>query len=339
MRKEILVIGSMNVDMTVRLKTLPKVGETVLTQETIYGLGGKGANQACAAARLGGRVRMMGCVGDDDFGKKQLSALKEAGVDVSGIRIAPRVHTGTAIVCVDEGGGNCIIVERGANQQCDETYIQAGKDAISASDYVLVQMEIPQDSLFWAIRHAHEAGKCVVLNPAPAPDMIPDDIYAMVDYLTPNETELLRLTQQLEDDPCGSVCREKMLTGAQQLLEKGVKAVIVTMGSEGCGIYCGGKAEYYDALPVKAVDTTGAGDCFNGAFVAALAEGFSEQEAVRFAVCASAISVTRPGAQSSLPNRLEVESALRSHLHTDPLSIADCPPEGVFTDKRGEVAV
>ncbi len=311
MNKRILVIGSMNMDMTVKLRALPKVGETVLAQEILYNLGGKGANQACAAARLGGNVKMLGCVGDDDFGKKQLAALKQLGVDVSEIRIVTGVSTGTAVVCVEESGSNCIMVEQGANFKCDETYMREVGETILESDFLLVQMEIPQESLFWAIRYAHAEGKCVVLNPAPAPETMPDDIYANIDYLIPNEIELLKLTGQELKAMNGQMGWEEIGKGAREILSQGVRTVIVTLGENGCGVFQKGWEEYYNGVAVDTVDTTGAGDCFAGAFVAGLAQGMTEAEAVQFALYASALSVTRQGAQASLPEKWEVERELQ----------------------------
>ena len=174
---DILVIGSMNVDMTIRVKELPKTGETILAGDLSFGLGGKGANQAMAAARLGGKVRMLGCVGDDDFGRKHTQALREAGVDVSDIKTDRAASTGSAFICVEENGGNCIVVSQGANLSCDEDYIKSKREVIRSAGIVLVQMEIPQKALYSAILDARAARGKVILNPAPAPEHIPDEIY------------------------------------------------------------------------------------------------------------------------------------------------------------------
>lgn len=304
--QKILVIGSMNMDMTVRVKDLPKPGETILSLGLTYDLGGKGANQACAAGRLGGNVRMLGCVGNDDFGKQQLQALLAAGIDVSGIREAEGIPTGTAVICVSEKGNNCIVVESGANLACDEEYLLKQEATIRESDIVLAQMEIPEEALYRAIRIAADAHRTVILNPAPAPESIPEEIYKRIDYLTPNETELMRLAGLGEDSLNGEGYKEALETGARKLLEKRVKAIIVTLGENGCALFRGEEVFYYPGRKVDAVDTTAAGDCFNGAFAVALAEGMDETEAIEFAVNASAISVTRKGAQKSLPLREEV---------------------------------
>lgn len=308
----ILVIGSMNVDMTVRVRELPKAGETILAQSMSYGLGGKGANQAFAAARLGGKVAMLGCVGNDDFGRKQLQSLEEEGVDVSGIRIDRTTSTGIAFICVEESGSNSIIVNQGANLSCDEEYLARQRDVISACDIILAQMEIPEGALYQAIEDARLAEKRVILNPAPAPERIPDHIYRKLDYLTPNETELMRLCgmEESEWSAEGDDYWEALQEGAGRLLDKGVKKILVTLGDKGCGVFEKGNSAYYPAKPVKAVDTTAAGDCFNGAFAVALSEGMTEPEAVKFAICASALAVTRSGAQESIPLRSEVENMI-----------------------------
>lgn len=304
---DILVIGSMNVDMTIRVKGLPKTGETILARNLSFGLGGKGANQAMAAARLGGKVRMLGCVGDDDFGRKQIEALKREGVDVSDIKVDRAASTGSAFICVEENGGNCIVVNQGANLSCDEDYIKSKREAIRSADLVLVQMEIPEKALYGAILDARAAHRKVILNPAPAPEHIPDEIYWGLDYLTPNETELMRLCGMEEEFPDGAWNQEAIQEGARRLLEKGVGTVIVTLGEKGCGVFKKGHAEWFSAKQVRAVDTTAAGDCFNAALAVALSEGRTEREAVEFAVCASGIAVTRAGAQESLPLRGEVQ--------------------------------
>lgn len=305
---DILVIGSMNVDMTIRVKELPKTGETILARDLSFGLGGKGANQAMAAARLGGKVRMLGCVGDDDFGRKHTQALREAGVDVSDIKTDRTISTGSAFICVEENGGNCIVVSQGANLSCDEDYIKSKREVIRSAGIVLAQMEIPQKALYRAILDVRAARGKVILNPAPAPEHIPDEIYRGLDYLTPNETELMKLCGMEGEFSGGTWDGQAIQEGARRLLDKGVGTVIVTLGEKGCGVFRKGHAAWFPAKQVRAVDTTAAGDCFNAALAVALAEGRTEQEAVEFAICASSIAVTRAGAQESLPSRREVEA-------------------------------
>lgn len=304
MKKGILVIGSLNMDMSVNLERIPAVGETVLGNDLSSRTGGKGANQACAAGKLGADVQMLGCIGQDEFGKKQIETLSEAGVKASGLKISSRRPTGTAIIYVDSSGNNNIVVIPGANEGCDVAYLEDQAELFEWCDYVVLQMEIPYDSVLFAARRAKEAGKTVILNPAPAPDVMPEELYRLVDYLTPNETELMKLSQVTDTG------MNSMKTGARRLLEKGVGCVIVTLGDKG-SLLVRDKECLYPARKVKTVDTTAAGDCFNGAFAVALAEGFDEGEAVRFANAAASIAVTRKGATQSLPDRSEVEACLR----------------------------
>lgn len=304
MSKGILVVGSLNMDMSVNLEKIPTVGETVLGNDLSYRAGGKGANQACAAGLLGGEVRMLGCVGKDEFGEKQIENLKKAGVDTSYLKKSDDQPTGTAIICVDSHGDNNIVVIPDANKECDAEYLKRQRELFEWCDYVVLQMEIPYDSVLCAAMMAKEAGKTVILNPAPAPDELPEELCRNVDYLTPNETELMKLSGVTD---CSVSSMKK---GAMILLEKGAGCVIVTLGEKGALLVKKGEECLYPAKKVKAVDTTAAGDCFNGAFAAALAEGMKEGAALGFANAASAIAVTRKGAQESLPAREELKDYL-----------------------------
>lgn len=296
----ILIIGSLNMDMVMNMDRMPVIGETVLGNDFTHIPGGKGANQACAAGMLGGRAKMLGCVGRDESGNMLIQNLKESGVDVSGIRISDR-FTGTASIYVNESGDNSIVVIPGANYSCDINYLKEMDEAFQESTYVLLQMEIPEEAVYYAVRRAKELGKTVILNPAPAPNSIPDEILSMVDYLTPNETELLKLSGQMGED-IGSI-----EMGAREMMRRGVKHVIVTLGKQGCMLLSGNRKECFPARNVNSVDTTAAGDCFNGAFAVGLSEGMSAGDAICFANLASSIAVTRKGAQNSLPTREEVE--------------------------------
>lgn len=303
MDKSILIIGSLNMDMAIRMRRMPVVGETVMGDAISYSAGGKGANQACAAGRLGKGVKMLGCVGDDELGGRLKQGLAASGVDISGLKIDPEAPTGMASIYVDSEGKNSIVVLPGANASCDIPYIESMDGALAECDYLLLQMEIPADAVYHAIRRGKELGKTVILNPAPAPECIPGEVLAMIDYLTPNETELSKLAGVL------GTGLEAVREGAGRLLEKGVKNVLVTMGNQGCFFASQDRAGLYPAREVEPVDTTAAGDCFNGAFAVALAEGRTAEEAIRFANRASSITVTRKGAQDSLPAREEVEAA------------------------------
>ena len=300
MSGEILIVGSLNMDMVMNMDRMPVTGETVLGNDFTHIPGGKGATPACAAGKLGGRAKMLGCVGKDESGSALIQNLKESGVDVSGIRISDR-FTGTASIYVNGIGDNSIVVIPGANYACDSHYLQEMDGAFQESTYVLLQMEIPEEAVYYAVRRAKELGKTVILNPAPAPDLIPDEILSMVDYLTPNETELLKLSGRAGED------QATIEAGAHEMVKRGVKNVIVTLGKQGCMLLSGDTKECFPARNVESVDTTAAGDCFNGAFAVGLSEGLSAGDAIRFANLASSIAVTRKGAQNSLPTREEVD--------------------------------
>ena len=297
MKKGILVIGSLNMDLSIDLAKMPVTGETILGRGIAYKAGGKGANQACAAGKLGGRVRMLGCVGQDEFGQKLVKSLSESGVETDYIKESRDLPTGTAVIYVDDNGDNSIVVIPGANMACDIEYLKAQDEQFHWCDYVVLQMEIPYEAAWYSVKRAKELGKTVILNPAPAPDKIPEEILSLVDYLTPNETEIIALNGKSKDD-----IRE----GAEKLLSRGVSNVIATLGDRGALLVNRYGETFYPARKVVSVDTTAAGDCFNGAMVAALAEGQSEAEAILFANIASSIAVTRKGAQESLPIREEV---------------------------------
>ena len=297
MKKGILVIGSLNMDLSIDLAKMPVTGETILGRGIAYKAGGKGANQACAAGRLGGRVRMLGCVGQDEFGQKLVKSLSESGVETDYIKESRDLPTGTAVIYVDDNGDNSIVVIPGANMACDIEYLKEQDEQFHWCDYVVLQMEIPYEAVWYSVKRAKELGKMVILNPAPAPDEIPEEILSLVDYLTPNETEIIALNGKSKDD-----IRE----GAEKLLSRGVSNVIATLGDRGALLVNQYGETFYPARKVVSVDTTAAGDCFNGAMVAALAEGQSEAEAILFANMASSIAVTRKGAQESLPIREEV---------------------------------
>lgn len=297
MKKGILVIGSLNMDLSIDLAKMPVTGETILGRGIAYKAGGKGANQACAAGKLGGRVRMLGCVGQDEFGQKLVKSLSESGVETDYIKESRDLPTGTAVIYVDDNGDNSIVVIPGANMACDIEYLKEQDEQFHWCDYVVLQMEIPYEAVWYSVKRAKELGKTVILNPAPAPDEIPEEILSLVDYLTPNETEIIALNGKSKDD-----IRE----GAEKLLSRGVSNVIATLGDRGALLVNRYGETFYPARKVVSVDTTAAGDCFNGAMVAALAEGQSEAEAILFANIASSIAVTRKGAQESLPIREEV---------------------------------
>lgn len=310
--KRILVIGSLNMDMVIEMKRMPIVGETVLGTKVSYVPGGKGANQAYTAAKLGGRVKMLGCIGNDDFGEVERSDLTRCGVDTGDLKRVQSQGTGMASIYVDEWGDNTIVVVPGANMECNVSYLKEYDNALEECDYVILQMEIARDAIYYAINRAKELGKTVILNPAPVPDSLPGEIFSRLDYITPNETELMKLCGKEGDSI------EDYAEGARELLERGVKNVLVTMGKKGALFVNREVEKLFPARGVSAVDTTAAGDCFNGAFAVALAEGREFGEAVMFANAASSIAVTRNGAQTSIPSREETEEALREMMiHTE----------------------
>lgn len=301
MKKKILIIGSLNMDMVFEMKNMPMVGETVLGDNVTYIPGGKGANQAYAVGKLNGNAAMLGCVGEDDFGRLLKKNIGTSGIDNSRIAEVNGGQTGMAVIYVNGEGNNSIVVLSGTNNACNVEYLKKNDDIIQESDYIIFQMEIPTEAVYYGIRRAKELGKTVVLNPAPAPENIPDDILKKIDYLTPNETEVLKLTGRTD------LSMESIISGARELYEKGVKHVLVTLGDKGAMLVDEQEEHIYPGHSVCAVDTTAAGDCFNGAFVVGLSEGMNHNDAISFANLASSIAVTRKGAQSSIPSREEVE--------------------------------
>jgi ribokinase len=297
---DILVVGSLNTDLVVRASRFPEPGETISGEDLQVIAGGKGANQAVAAARLGARVSMLGRVGKDNFGDFLLENLKSNKVDS---RLIQRddASTGTATIVVDARGQNSIVLSAGANGKVND----ADVDNVSFEEYnlLLLQLEIPTAAVLSAARRAHESGLSVVLNPAPA-KQLPNEFFALADFLIPNETELSLLTnQKVNDIPSAE-------TAARQLLERGIKHVIVTLGSQGALIVDRDASTHVDAYPVEVVDTTAAGDAFIGGFADSLLQGKSPEEAVRFGCACGALATTKFGAQPSLPTKEEVERFL-----------------------------
>ena len=301
MGKKILVIGSLNMDMVIPVKELPQKGETILGGSPAHIPGGKGANQACAAGKLGGAVTMLGKVGQDGMGRALKENLAAAGVEVTHVEETPDAPTGMAVIYVGETGSNSIVVIPGANGLCDAAFIEANEELIAAHDIIVLQLEIPYDGVFRAIQLAKKHGRLVVLNPAPAPDSLPPEVIASLDYFTPNETEMARIAGL----PVGGV--EEAIAAGKKLVEAGGGTVLATLGEAGALLVTKETAQVLPTLRVQAVDTTAAGDTFNGAFVTALAEGMSQEEAIAFGNKAASISVTRKGAQTSIPSREEVD--------------------------------
>ena len=284
--------------MTVRTAALPRPGETLIGGDFVMGPGGKGANQAVAARRLGGDAALVCKVGRDMFGDNAILHYEREGLDTRGILVS-ELPSGVALINVDAKGENCIVVAPGANMDLTEEDIERVSDRIREADIVLLQLEIPIPSVLAAARIAHAGGAQVVLNPAPYAE-VPDELFRYVDLFIPNETELSAYTGI-------TVCDRKSALGAADImLARGVKKIIVTLGSKGSLIYDGKEVCDVAACPVEAVDTTAAGDTYCGALCVGLSEGLTLQEAAVFASKASALSVTRPGAQNSMPYRKEI---------------------------------
>ena len=304
-KNKIVVVGSSNTDMVVRVPRLPRPGETVLGGRFSFVAGGKGANQAVAASRAGGEVSFLGCVGRDDLGDRALSSLVDEGVDVRGVSRVDGEPSGVALIFVSATGENSIAVSPGANSSLSAKQISRLKKVFSGAAVVLLQLETPLTSVLAAARMAHEVGSRVILNPAPAMPL-PLALLRNVSVLTPNESEAESLTG-ISVSGDASAAR-----AARQLHERGVETVIITLGSRGAYVSSGSMRERVAGYRVNEVDTTAAGDVFNGALAVALAERLALRQAVRFANAAAARSVTRRGAQSSAPSRPAILRLLTS---------------------------
>ena len=286
---EVAVVGSLNLDLVVRVARLPGPGETVSGDDVFRNPGGKGANQAVAAARLGRRVAMVGRVGDDDAGRELLGSLEADAVDTTQVRVVAGVPSGIALITVSEDGENQIVVSPGANARLTPDDVGQAGAALGAAAVTLLQLEVPLDAVAAAAR---AAGGTVVLNPAPVRDL-PEELLAEVDVLVPNRVELAQLAGGVEP---GTVAEATRLAGRLP-----ARAVVVTLGADGCLVIEHGDATHVPAVPVRAVDTTAAGDAFCGGLADALAGGATLEDAARRAVRVAAAACLRPGAQVSLP--------------------------------------
>ena len=301
----VCVIGSANLDFTVALPRLPRVGETVSSGTLLVNRGGKGANQAVAARRLGAEVRMIGCLGDDDSGALMRRGLAGEGIGVDGLQTAPGVATGTALIFVDREGRNQIGVAPGANHALTVEMARAGEETIAWAEVVVCQLEVPVPVVRWALETARRHGRPTVLNPAPVQELS-DELLALVTYLTPNEGEAAALTGIEVRD------LDSARQAAARLCERGAGTVIITLGELGALVCDGASAVHFEAFPVTVVDTTAAGDAFNGALAVGLAAGGSLEQIIPLASAAAALKCTRRGAQDGLPHRADVERFLQS---------------------------
>ena len=294
-KAKIVVIGSSNTDMTIKGDRLPKPGETVLGGEFRMGPGGKGANQAVAAQRLGADVSFICKVGRDIFGDNAISGYQKEGIDCSRILRSDKA-SGTALILVDGNAENCIAVAPGANADLTPEDVDSVADVIRSADYLILQLEIPVESVLRAAKIAHEAGVYVILNPAPACHL-PDELFGYISLITPNQTESALL----------SGVGDNLDAAVEKLMQLGVKDVVVTLGSKGSLVISEGAKTLVPSLKVKAVDTTAAGDTFCGALCVALSEGCSLVDAAGFATKASALTVQKMGAQDSIPFRSDIK--------------------------------
>lgn len=298
---KILIIGSLNMDMVANVDHTPLTGETILTNEITLVSGGKGANQAYAAGKLKADVAMLGAVGEDSYGKALLESLKSAGVDVSSVLKRKDAATGMAFITVNKEGDNSIVVVSGANATLSKDDIDAGRTLIEDTDILLLQMEIPVETVCYAAKLAKSMGKTVILDPAPVPGCFPVELYQYIDVIKPNETELYMLTGMSPE-------QNSIEEAARWIRDRGVKNVLVTLGE--LGVYLDSEEFGIRSMPaitVQAVDTTAAGDTFTAAVAVKLAQGEKLPEAAIFANRVSSIVVTRKGAQSSIPELEEVE--------------------------------
>lgn len=298
----IIVVGSINMDLVVKTDEIPKIGETLLGKELLQIPGGKGANQAAAMGKLGKNIIMLGKVGRDNFGEDLLESLKESGVDTAYIEKEDS-STGIAVINVDKEGNNNIVVIPGANGLVDETYLMKNEKVFQEAEAVVFQLEIPLETVKEGLSLAKKFGKTTILNPAPAMDL-DDETIRNIDILAPNEHELGRLAKMKVTDD------ESIIKASEILLKKGVQQIIVTLGSRGVFYINKERQEFFDAYKVKVVDTTGAGDSFIGGFVASYIENKDIDKAIDFGQRTAALAIQKLGAQSSLPTREEVENFL-----------------------------
>ena len=292
----IVVVGSSNTDMVVKTAKIPTAGETVLGENLIVAAGGKGANQAVAVARLGADVTLVARVGKDPFGRQSIEAFRKEDIQTDWVICDETNPSGVALITVDDKGENAITVAPGANRRLTESDVDRARDQIQQADALLLQLEIPLSTVVHAAGLASQAGVPVVLNPAPAAEL-DEKLLRNITVLTPNLGEAERLTGLRIND------NDSAYTAASELRRKGASSVVITLGARGSLLVRADKAEHIPAREVKALDTTAAGDAFNGALAFALATGQSLEKAVRSANLAGAFSVTRLGAQPSLPTR------------------------------------
>lgn len=305
MKNRVIVVGSYNTDLTIKTKRIPRPGETVLGGSFFQGGGGKGANQAVACARAGAHVSFLARIGNDALGEGAVRRLKDERVETHCIVRDEQYPTGVAFILVGEEGENSIAVASGANARLSPADIEAAKEEIISAGVILLQLECPLETVQHAIHLAHQSGTLVILNPAPA-EQLNGLRFGEVDIITPNRVEAEMLAGEKITDDASLICV------AQKILDLGIRTVLITLGSKGVFAASRNSMTLLPALEVEAVDSTGAGDIFNGSLAAFLAEGKPIDQSVMMAMAAASISVTRLGAQSSAPLRTEIEHLIAS---------------------------
>lgn len=296
---EVAVVGSINMDLVVKTKEIPKIGETILGEKLLQIPGGKGANQGVAVSKLGNNVVFLGKVGRDLFGDASLKSMKLAGVNTERVERTDDT-TGIAVINVDMYGNNNIVVVTGANSQVDKDYLERNVDVFEKSKIVLFQLEIPRETVKEGLRIAKKLGKITILNPAPAQEL-GDEIISNVDILIPNEYELERISKVKVEDDCS------MLGAAKVLINKGLKQIIVTLGSRGALYVNKNEHKFFNAYNVKAIDTTAAGDSFIGGFTSSYIKDFDIEKAIDMGQKTAALCIQKIGAQSSLPTAKDIQ--------------------------------
>lgn len=303
-RARIAVLGSINMDLMIRSAKLPLPGETVIADSKVENPGGKGANQAVAAARMGADVTMIGCVGDDSFADQLLENLTDAGIDTTHVTRKTDTTSGVAVVMVEASGENAILVVPGANGQVGSDELEQTRQVICNSDVLLMQLEVPVETVIAAAALAREAGVPVILDPAPAPASVPAGLLN-VDLICPNQSEAAALLGK----PADSL--NEALARVAELTTLGPRQAIITLAEQGAVLFDGERVEHIPPFEINAVDSTAAGDAFAAGLAVRLAEGASLCEAARFASAAGALAASGAGAQTAMPSRTEIETLLQ----------------------------